>query len=334
MIEMPAGHKYSTLALRVSHLTLRHTEPLDLGDNLWVTGEMPVALPGHWQTWLGSLKVEELKSNNLFLHSHASANSPGVLDHENEHLNEVVHRLYFATLIAAPYIGHDDGTRMSGAHHEGALDVRQVQPYDDILSAVGCHGAALDDGVFRLAKQIYDGLEQVEGNGEHDRIWRIVRAFYAALQDHQLGSRIHQLIRCVEGFVFPDQGRTRQQMTSRSELFLGPGQHDLIQSLFDIRSAVEHLHGPARIVNDANPRDGNLRLAELCFKSEALARYCLRRLFTTPNLWPHFRDDAALGAFWALPTAARAALWGASMNLAVEFALYNRRTAAIQLDGP
>lgn len=332
MIAIPAGHKYATLALRVTHVTPRSTEPLDLGDDLWVTRELPVALPDHWRGWLGSIHVDELRGANLFLFSHSHADHPGVLDDENEQLKAAVHRLYFALLIAAPYFGHSNSTRMSGAHHDGELDVRNVEPYDDVLSAPGCHGAVLDDATFCLAKQVYDGLAQVEGNGEHDRIWRIVRAFYEALKDYQFGSRIHQLIRCVEGFVFPDEGQTRRQMTSRSELFLGPTQHVLVQTLFDIRSAIEHLHGPARIVNDPNPREADLQLAEYSFKSEALARYCLRRIFTNPNLWPHFTDDTALAAFWALPAAGRAALWGAPMDMAVDFASFSRATAAIQLD--
>jgi hypothetical protein len=319
------------LALRVNHVTRRFTEPLDLGNDLWVTGETPIALPEHWQTWLGSTRVDQLRRTNLFLFSHQHSPTPAVLDHENRDLMETIRRLYFALLIAAPYIGHTDGAMMTGVRQADTLDVRQVQSYDDVLWACGCHGAIIDDAVFQQARQIYDGLVQVEGTGEHDRIWRIVRAFYVALQERQLGARIHQFIRCVEGFVFPTQGNTRAQMTSRSELFLGPTQHTLIQTLFDIRSAVEHLHGPAHVVNDPDPHEADLKLAEYSFKSEVLARYCLRRLFLTPNLWPHFADDTALGAFWQLPSDQRAGLWGAAMNLTADFAHFNRPTASLQL---
>ncbi|HEV8363082.1 MAG TPA: hypothetical protein VGQ52_06165 [Gemmatimonadaceae bacterium] len=331
MIRIPGNHKYATLALRTDHVTHQWSEPLGLGDDLWITGEMPVALPDHWQTWLGSLRVDKLREANLFLFSHRLAANPAVLDHENERLKEAVHRLYFSLLIAVPYIGHQDGTLMSGAHHDGNLDVRNLQPYDDVLSACGCHGSVLNDALFGLAKQVYDGLVQIEGAGEHSRIWRIIRAFYTALQEHQFGARIHQFVRCIEGFVFPDEGRTRNQMTSRSELFLGPTQHTLIQTLFDIRSAVEHLHGPARVVNDPNPHEADLQLAEYSFKSEVLAHYCLKRLFTTPTLWPQFRDDARLGAFWQLPAPRRAALWGTPLDLGVDFAHFTRYTASLQL---
>jgi hypothetical protein len=251
MIEIPPNHKYATLALPVTHhLTRQFTDPLALGDDLWVSGDMPVALPEHWQTWLGSLRVDELKRANLFLLSHRLAAHSGVLDHENEELKKSVHRLYFALLIAAPYFGHDDGTMMTGAHHEGSLDVRNVQQYDDILPACGCHGAPLTDAVLQLAKQVFDGTHPSGG------YWRAQS--YVANRARVLRSAsgtparraLHQFVRCVEGFIFPDEGKTKKQMTSRSELFLGATQHALMQTLFDIRSAVEHLHGPARVVND------------------------------------------------------------------------------------
>jgi hypothetical protein len=331
MFEIPINHKYATLALETNHVKHLFSEPLELGDDLWITGQMPVALPDHWQEWLGSLRVDALKEANLFLFSYRLAAHPSVLDHENELLKAAVHRLYFALLIAPPYIGHAEGSLMTGARHDGKCDVRQVQQYDDVLWACGCHGVALDDAMLKLVKQVYDGLVQVEGNGEHSRIWRIVRAFYGALRENQFGARIHQFVRCVEGFVFPDTGSTRKQMTSRSELFLGPGQHALTQTLFDIRSSVEHLHSPAQVVNNMDPKKAALELSEWSFKSEAVARYCLRRLFTTPSLWPHFADDAALAAFWKLSNSQRAALWGAPMDTAVAFGHYSGYTASIQL---
>jgi hypothetical protein len=81
-----------------------------------------------------------------------------------------------------------------------------------------------------------------------------------------------------------------------------------------------------------DPHVADLRLAELAFKAEALARYCLRRLFTVLSLWPHFTDDVALEAFWKLSATQRTTLWGAQMDVVTEFAHFNRTTAAIQLD--
>lgn len=331
MITIPAGHKYATLALRVTHVTPRMTEPLDLGNDLWVTCEMPVALATHWQQWLGSIAVEELGRANLFLFSHQSSRTPGVVDQENIDLEQAVHRLYFAVLIAAPYFGHHEATMLSGAHHDGAAGVRHVQPYDEVLWPCGCHGTVLDDATFQLAAGVYDGLRQIEGRGEHDRVWRVVHAFYDGLKHNALGDRIHQFLRCIEGFIYPDAGNTRRQIASRTELFLGPSHHALMQTMFDIRSDVEHLHGPGRVINNADLMQTNLQLAEYSFKAEQLARYCLLRLLTTPTLWPHFTDDAALAAFWELPQTDRARLWGAQFKTTTGFSHFSRRTASIQL---
>jgi hypothetical protein len=331
VIEIPPAHKYAILALDTNHVDLQFTEPLDLGDDLWVTGEMPVAVPDHWREWLGSLRVDELKDSGLFLFSHRAAEQPDSLNSENQRLVAAVTRLYFGLVIAVPYLGHDDGTMMTGARRDADPDVRQVTRFQRILSACGCQGAELNGATFRLAKAVYDGLAGIEGGGEHSRVWRIVRAFYEGMQDNQFGNRIHQFVRCVEGFVFPDEGDTRRHMISRTELFLGPRHHELMRTLFNVRSAVEHLHGPYRVVNDADRGRADLRLAELSFKAEALARYCLRLLFTNYDLWPHFADDTALAEFWALSGDARAAIWGPPLDLRVDFAHFREATARIQL---
>lgn len=332
MIEIPANHKYATLALTISHhLTLGFGEPFSLGHGLWVTGEMPVAVPEHWRQWLGSIRIDRLDEANLFLFTHRPTAHPRVLDADTQAVIKSVERLYFSLLMAAPYIGHENDPLLSGARHDGGIDVRRVIQYDAVLAPPGCRGAVLDDAMLVLTRELYNGLLQIEGGGEHSRLWRMVRAFYTALQDNQFGSRIHQLVRCIEGFVFPDEGQTRRQMTSRTELFLGPRHHELVQTLFDIRSAVEHLHGPNRVVNNADPNLATLRLAELSYEAEAIARYCLRRLLTTPALWPSFTDDAALAAFWSMQAAERRLLWGTPMEVATEFSRFDEANARIRL---
>jgi hypothetical protein len=333
MITIPPAHKYATLALDTNHVDLQFTEPLNLGDDLWVTGELSAGLPEHWQTSLGSLRVDDLKRADLFLMSYRASEHPDVLDAENQRLQEAMQRLYFGLLMAAPFIGHQDGTRLTGARRDADPDVRQVERFEPVLSARGCHGAPLNDVVFRLAKTIADGIANIQGSGEHSRVWRMVRAFYLAMQANEFGNRIHQFVRCVEGFVFPVKAKTEAQMKSRTELFLGPTQHGLMKTLFDVRSAVEHLHGPYRIVHDPDRRRADLRLAELSFKAEALARYCLCRLFTSPDLWPYFADDAALASFWALENDLRQAIWGLPLDLALNFGHFSERTARIQLFG-
>lgn len=331
MIQIPPGHKYATLALHIERLKLQFSDPLQLDANLFATRELPLAMPDHWKTWLGTLRVDELRRANLFLFAHAPSTAPESLNEENKQLAALIHRLYFGLLIAAPYLAHEEGTLMTGVHHNGEVDVREVQPYDRVFLPAGCHGAALDDSLLQEAKRIADGIANLQGTNEHSRAWRIIHAFYAALKSGQFGARLHQFVRCVEGFVLPDIGKTKRQMINRASLFLGAGHGQLVGTLFDVRSAVEHLHDPYSAVTAANASEAELALAEVTYKAEALARHCLQRLFTTAGLWPHFKDDAALRAFWSLGSAQRAAVWGKPMDVSSAFGHYSRRSAAIQL---
>lgn len=298
---------------------------------MFVTRELPLAVPDHWRTWLGSLRVEDLGKADLFLFASSPSTAPKILDAENRQLGDLVHRLYFGLLIAAPYIQHEEGTLMTGAHHGGQVDVRQVTRYDDVLPSPGCHGAVLEASVFESAMRVADGIATLEGTGEHDRTWRITHAFHDALRSNEFGQRIHQCMRSIEGFILPDVGSTRKQMIARSALFVGSGHEPLIGKLFDIRSAVEHLHGPYAEIQAPDLKSANVLLAELSHKAEAIARYCLNRLLNTSSLWPHFRDDDSLRAFWKLSPAERTAQWGPPMDTSQVFGQFSQTTAAIQL---
>ena len=331
MVTIPADHKYTTLALRVTRLIPRYSNPLQLAPSLFATSELPLALPDHWRTWLGTLRVDELRQANLFLFAHAPSVNPESLDDENRQLSDIVHRLYFGLLIAVPYISHAEGIRMTGVHFGGEVDVRGVTNYQEILAPASCYGAVLDDAVLNTAREVADGIVALEAAGGHNRTWRVIRAFYGALQSNEFGLRIHQCVRCIEGFLLPNIGKTRRQFINRSALFVGGGHDQILGTLFDVRSAVEHLHGPYAVVTAPNRGAADLVLAELAFKAEAIARYCLRRLFATPALWPHFRGDADLANFWSLGQSDRATIWGIPMDANTAFGYFEQKTAAIQL---
>lgn len=331
MIEIPVGHEYTVLALPVTRLTLSVSDPLALGDDSYALGQPPVPLPDHWKTGLGTLRIDEVSRANLFLLAHRASRAPEAIDHENRALAGTVHRLYFGLLIASPYLGHRMGLLISGTRSEGELDVREVQEYDSVVPPPGCVGTQLGDPVLHYSHRLAAGIHVIQGTNEHSRIWRILDAFYAAVKSNQLGVRIHQFVRCVEGFVLPETGRTRRQMISRARLFVGPRNDSLIGTLFDIRSSVEHLHGPYHVVAGHDVKEKMLVLAELAHKSEVIARHCLQRLFGQPDVWPHFNDDASLGRFWSCDPGQRIRLWGPPLDAASAFSDFNRTAAASEL---
>ena len=332
MSGIPVGSKYAMLALPARYMRLRISDPVDLGNLAYVTGGLPFPLPDHWRDWLGSLRADALNAADLFLVTHAPSKAPWGLDRENQILENQLRLLYFGILVAAPHFGHDEGMLLTGTRDDSQVDVRGATHFDPVLSPPGSHGVPLDDSLLRLGEKISRAAESLQGAGEHSRVWRITHAFSDALHSDRLGARLHQCVRCIEGFVYPDIGQTKKQMRSRTRLLIGRGHETLVDTLFDLRSAVEHLHGPYSLMAGTDRRAQDLELAELCYKSQAIARLCILRLFTTPRLWTHFANDSSLKAFWSLKQDAREALWGETLDVGAAFGHFSRQAAEFRIE--
>ena len=120
--------------------------------------------------------------------------------------------------------------------------------------------------------------------------------------------RIHQYCRCIDGLILPDQGKTRQQFKSRTQLFIGAQYHSLMSELYDIRSAVEHLH----VDRYLEPFDRGVRLDLLTKEAiaEHIARTSLLKLLLDRSLLAHFTNSNVLAAFWKKPFVELRGIWG------------------------
>jgi hypothetical protein len=124
----------------------------------------------------------------------------------------------------------------------------------------------------------------------------------------QMVDRIHQYWRCIDGLILPDPGRTKQQFKSRTEIFIGPGHHNLMGELYDVRSAVEHLHENRYL--EYFDRATRLDLAKKEAIVERIASTTLARVIGDDTLWPHFANTPALEKFWSLTPPDREKIWG------------------------
>jgi hypothetical protein len=120
--------------------------------------------------------------------------------------------------------------------------------------------------------------------------------------------RIHQYTRCVDGLILPDVGNTKRQFKSRTELFIGPSHDDLMGDIYDIRSAVEHLHANRYL--ETFDREARLDLLRKEAIVENMARRLLANIIDRPSLWPYFANVTTPAGFWSLVGSERRALWG------------------------
>jgi hypothetical protein len=168
----------------------------------------------------------------------------------------------------------------------------------------------------KVAATVGEGIDQLLKASEHNRVWRLTHAFHAGLRAPEASVRLHQFFRCVEGFVHPAQKKIGITVTQRARLFLGDGYDDPIDRLWLIRSKIEHLEGALTAIPGTSLFERNIRLFAAAFQAEQMARHCLTKIFSKPELRPYLRTDKALTRFWTeLTSADRDQLWGEKLDM-------------------
>ncbi len=328
---IPTGSKYALYALRTSYVSDELADGVKLGGGLSALRSLPIAFPAHWERWLGELQVKELSQASLFLLATAPATKLSDLDDENTALTERVNRFFFALLIALPSSIPLEGMHLTGAAADDQPDVRRQGRLDAITSTVGATLPEIDGRILHAACELAAGLEAIQRQANYRRLWRLVHALHVGMTSRDLGSRTHQFVRCVEGFLLPEIGKTRRQFAHRCQVFVGPHHRSSIKRLFDLRSAVEHLHDPLRVLDEPDERARILRLGRCAHQAEAVARFCLSRVLASETLWPHFSSDESIRKYWQLGLTEQKELWGEPLDFEAASNQFDPRMAALEL---
>ncbi len=313
-----SSEKYGLVALPTNFVDSTVPPAMKLAEGLWATRALPTELADHWRTWIGSLQADRIEKAELFLVATGPSKAPDILDGENVALQHRVGHLYWGLLVAASIRTEADPVQMTGAFRADGIDVRQMRELDRLLWVPGAPACWITRALLQEAAELERAIARFDPLPRKplmNRFGHVVEAFSSGVNHHHVEKRLHQFVRCVEGLIRPDIGSTEKQFKSRTELFLGPKHHSLIEQLYRIRSAVEHLHDPLTPIMAGSVPDQVRILFQRAYQAEALARYCVKRLLLTPDLWPHIRDDKALAAFWALSSEERMRHWGPPLNM-------------------
>jgi hypothetical protein len=137
-----------------------------------------------------------------------------------------------------------------------------------------------------------------------------------------LGQRIHQFIRVVDGFTF---AKGNKEFRKKASLFVGNTSNRILRQLYSIRSNAEHFNWPDLRLRRLKRRAALERAHRLSHQAEALARHCIGRLIEGPHLWKHFRFDGSIKSFWALPRRELRSMWGTTLDLEAVVSSLNPR---------
>lgn len=302
------GEKYALIGLDVSieqPIPFRRLTP-----ELWVWTGQKFDLPLRWREWLGSIRGEEIESCNLTLLSKKPSVTPDVFDQENEFLQRRVRSFYIGLLLSSAFTPANPPIALSGCRRGGEIDVRREFSLDPPARNLFRDPPILPHEVDRAASlgEFCEQLATRPPPGGAWRIFRVLSVCVAARTTVELLDRLHQYCRCIDGLILSEPGNGARQFKSRTELFIGPREHDLMGELYAIRSHIEHLHEHKYL--ETFDRTKRLDLVQKEAIVEHIARTAVAHLVGTPALWPHFGNTAALGSFWKLDPATRQTLWG------------------------
>ena len=296
-IAVAPGYKFALLALPKCEAGGAPQVLVALEPGYAVTGSLPAGALDTWSRELGTFHVAELKRAHLILWALARSERPEVLDSENDSLSRDVLRFYLGLMIAVPWFSAERPTLLSGANVRGRLQVRTTTSFPRTYRCVGMVPPKLTVGHLQRAAAVARALSKHPSEPRH-RIVRAIRAFRTATESDELDVRLHQFIRCAEGFAVP---RDAKQFAARMALVCAGRCIRTLNELYAVRSGIEHLHGPYERFPKRMRGDRRTRLFRRCLEAEALARYLLATYLLDESLWGSFDDRPSASSFWAAP---------------------------------
>lgn len=278
--------------------------------DLWVFTQNEFEIPTRWQDWLGRFRVDDIEGSNLFLVCKVEK-PQGTYDRSLRLVRRRVMNLYSGLLLSSRFSAAKSPFIFSG---EGTLGEAQINRWQEISRPVECYPSPypeIPSGSIPLAANIAQNLDEIwtETPLSRDflRLARVATIYGNARCMADPLDRIHQYVRCIEGFIVPEIGKTKRYFKNRTWLFLGEGKADLMEEIYEIRSKVEHLKEFEYL------ESSNLEIRPDVLEKEEFieqaARKTLVHVICRMGLWQHFGNEESLKSFWQKSDNEKKEIW-------------------------
>ncbi len=314
-LKLPNDQKYALLTLpdRNGSNEIGATV-VELGDGYLATSMLPLAVPDHWRTWMGTILYGEVEKSKFHLVVHAPSQTPRASNAENEALQHKVYHFYTGLCVAVPYFSHGEVISLTGGVYAGETEVRNYTRYNRTFFTQGSpHTSITRDRLF-AAKRMALQIKSFRDAGDMERFPRILGAFRTAMAAHELDVRLHQFVRCVEGFVLPKNPKA-DEFAHRVQRVVGGDHFSELRELYTIRGTIEHLKGPFPTIRGSATQK-HKTLLKRAIQAETLARYFLRYFLDSPDLRSSFSTESATSKLWSLSDSAFESVWPGRLALA------------------
>jgi hypothetical protein len=318
-MHLEPSSKFAAVFLSRCDVDSRLPEEEELRPGVWVSRGLGIEIGDHWRTWLGSIAADEVRQAGLGIYVTATSTTSEVVDGENAALTQRVNDLFNGLLLqGVPRF--ERGCVVHGAYHGGAVQVRGYSAVDEHYRTAGMDFTVGMAEVQR-ALTISDQLRHIQ-NAQPDNWARLLRGIRTLLlanrQSNTVGDRLHQLVRSTESVIKPRTGTSRNDFAHRGQTIAlnNQGARNALLQLYDLRSAVEHLHMPTDVLPAGRTREENRRLVDRCtVQADSLARHALLSILESPALMGTFQSDDQIDAFWKQEFDDRVRLWGRRLDI-------------------
>jgi hypothetical protein len=291
--------------------------PIQLTDRTLILTSVPGELNENWVKWIGETRTEALADSNFVLLRNNQSANPSVLDLEHEQLMREVTDTFWLLQLSG-VLEYESASALQGSiESDGYFSIRQMIQLRPFYLAGEKNVEAITKDRLEEAVRAKAIRRQLRAAGTHQRFRRGLTILLESLHQKHGSERLHQCVRALEALILPATGKTRRQFISRCRTFTigNAGTEEILGSLFDMRSDVEHVHELDRslqVIPAAQREEFGLRRTRQVTR---LACNAYRAVLESAALLAQFADDTTIAGFWHQPENIRHSSWQLQVNL-------------------
>jgi len=309
---LPNG-KFCCFALQ-TRVSESITGPIPLASNIYATTEKPFHIDEWWRQQLGDLEIANIDRCSLFLTAQTSSAAVDV-----PQLNGLLHSYYYALLLQG--VGYvREGILLGGESSASGMRVTSIgwlakyhEPWKVLPKDVNREHLEATHDLVESIETIYTQTK----TDQYLRLRKGFNAFLSGIRFNEAHNRLHQFVRAIDGVIKPKKGEGTNKFKYRCGFFAGrtPQRTRLLEELYDLRSAAEHLNPLDDNLSTYAPHERENIKALRTYQAELLAAFVYRKILTTPSFLSNFIDDASIDQMWKQNASQLIALWGNTIDL-------------------
>lgn len=316
-LELQNGDKFAFLLLNNVHVHFPDGLPTQLKDGTRVLDKYPAPPDQHWESMVGSIRLQEIQEANLIL-ARVTKGEPYMLtqrDHETGDELAQVHALLQLGGVAE----HKAANLVIGSIDGCNTYIRQLSAIEKFYPTKGY--VRIPITLDRLEQANNLALIVRSSKMSQTNFGRFGRGLHYLLNGFREVAgqdRLHNFVRALEALILPEPGATRKQFVHRCQLFAiaSPEAKAVLEQSYDMRSDAEHLHDWDRSLQKTLPEKPEDVALWRTRQMEALVSFAYTQILSNPQLLQYFENETKLLAFWKnLSDADRIKIWGTRFDL-------------------